>query len=139
MNTVPATSLAVYQELSKTNFFNTKRGEVFEFIMRKGECTISQAIEAIESKRDSSINARFSELERMDLIEVFKYAQDPLGSFEVSFYRPTGRLPLKLKKPVPLKAQIADLKELLNECYNTLPAWETELRNKIKYKLENQE
>ncbi len=139
MSDFPETSLAVYRELSQTNFFDTKRGQVFRFILEKGECTISQAIQAIPSKRDSSINARFSELERMDLIEVVRYGKDPLGQFEVSFYRPTGRQPIKLKSPVPLKEQIKQRDELLNECYNALPVWDMELRQKIHNLLEGKQ
>lgn len=74
------------------------RRKVLRFIYMNGPTTISQALAGIPHKRDSTINARFSELVDMDLIEIVDTIPDPEGTHEVSLYYLTGRMPVKLEK-----------------------------------------
>ena len=91
-------SNATWQAILATDLVGGTRLEVLEFIYTNGPSTISQALAAIPHKRDSTVNARFSELVDMDLIEIIDTISDPEGTHEVSLYYLTGRMPVKLEK-----------------------------------------
>lgn len=91
-------SNAVYSDIIATGLVKRKRRLVFDYIVQHGPVTISQALAALPHKRDSTINARFSELCRMGLIEIVAEVDDPEGTQKVALWAATGRMPIALPK-----------------------------------------
>jgi DNA-binding transcriptional ArsR family regulator len=92
-------SNTVWYKIVASGLVTGMRLEVLRYVYEKGPCTISQALRDIPHKRDSTVNARFSELRRMKLIEEVRTVKDPCGTHEVALWDLTGDLPKELPKP----------------------------------------
>jgi hypothetical protein len=88
----------VYKKIKATGALAGLREKVFDYVFEHGPVTIAEAIRDLGGKRDSSVNARFSELRKMGLIEQCGTVPDPTGGKHViSQWRITGSMPTALK------------------------------------------
>lgn len=97
------TSLDVYRQIESEGLLNRMRFKVYSHIFKHGPCTISQTTNAlakeIMSLRGGTISSRFSELERMCVIEEIGKINCPFTGRSVTLWEVTNKLPIKLEKP----------------------------------------
>jgi len=116
-------SARIYRDLLKTNFFETMRGKVYQFIIDNPVSTMSEGIHALsidDAQNSGIIGTRYNELQKMRMIEIVKEVKDPFGNHMVGAYKITDCEPIPLPKTIPLKQQIKDRDELLLRCYHSL-------------------
>lgn len=104
------TSLAAYKKYVENGFLSQKRGQVYAYVFISGPCTQEIAERAIQPNlHNGSVTARFSELERMGLIEEVGKVVNTRGN-TVSLFDVTAR-----EDPIPLKrTQGITQKQIIN-------------------------
>jgi hypothetical protein len=94
----------IYRAVELSGLLGGFRKKVYDFIWANGPVTISQTLQEIEigTAQSGTISTRFSELRRMDAIEIVAVVKDPIGGrHHITLYDVTGRVPKPLPKPNP--------------------------------------
>jgi hypothetical protein len=98
---VRKTSIEVFKQIEAEGLLSKLRFDVYSALFEFGPCTALELYDRCFSKtsRDHSITPRFSELERLGVIQPLKERSCNVSGRNVMVWDVTDRLPLKLDKP----------------------------------------
>ena len=87
----------VYNAIQKSGMLKRWRWKIFDYVWQRGRATSTEAMRDLPHGNDSTISARFTDLEQMRAIHVVGTVLDPVnGRVEVSLYEPTYQMPIPL-------------------------------------------
>ena len=107
------TSIDTYYKILNNGMLSKRRQEVYEEIYKNGPASIADVRQRFRSfnpeMSDSSVSTRFSELERLGVIEEVGKKKDERTGNECTLWDITNNLPVKLKKGQTRKEQVDEL------------------------------
>lgn len=107
------TSVEAFYKIKESGLLSKRRWETYECVYKLQPCTIKNVVQSLDPTKWSTYSARFSELEKMGLIEVSGQIHDFETKQSVNTYVVTGNLPTKL--PMPKKLNIKKASKLILE------------------------
>lgn len=91
------TSIETYKKIIASGLLSKRRREVYDFVYHNEPCTIRSVVHQIGGGEWQSYSPRFSELEKMGVIEVVGETKSHKSGQQVSLYATTGKFPKLIK------------------------------------------
>jgi len=130
------TSIQAYYTIRDKGLLPERRFQVYTIIFNHGPITQNETqaeyFKSHRSTNSGTITTRFSELERMGVIESIGTRECKISGYDALVYIVTSNLPKKLPKPVSRRKIISEVMNKLTEIRkNTLTIQPLQLNNEM--------